>query len=75
MLQVQVARVVFNTGQPADEQYYSFSPPAEVVNMENYFKRCVVLYFLLQYLSRRQSTVINGSVFFFFVPRLHLTML
>ncbi|CAM9177715.1 unnamed protein product, partial [Sphacelaria rigidula] len=35
----RVARVVFNTGQPADEQYYSFSPPAEVVNMENYFKR------------------------------------
>ncbi|CAN0503367.1 unnamed protein product, partial [Ectocarpus sp. 12 AP-2014] len=32
------ARVVFNTGQAADEQYFSFSPPAEVLGFENYFK-------------------------------------
>ncbi|CAB1120657.1 unnamed protein product [Ectocarpus sp. CCAP 1310/34] len=32
------ARVVFNTGQAADEQYFSFSPPAEVLGYENYFK-------------------------------------
>ncbi|CAM9258258.1 unnamed protein product [Pylaiella littoralis] len=32
------ARVVFNTGQLPDEQYFAFSPPAEVLGYENYFK-------------------------------------
>eukprot|EP00752_Nemacystus_decipiens_P003780 g3480.t1 len=32
------ARVVFNTGQAADEQYFEFSPPAEILGYENFFK-------------------------------------
>lgn len=35
---LQEARIVFNTGQAADEQYFSFSPPAEVLGCENYYK-------------------------------------
>lgn len=34
----QEARVVFNTGQAPDEQYFAFSPPAEVLGYENYYK-------------------------------------
>lgn len=34
----QTARVVFNTGQAADEQYFDFYPPAEVLGFENYYK-------------------------------------
>lgn len=29
---------MFNTGQLADEQYFAFSPPAEVLGYENFFK-------------------------------------
>lgn len=34
----QEARIVFNTGQAADEQYFSFTPPAEILGYENYYK-------------------------------------
>lgn len=32
------ARIVFNTGQAPDERYFAFSPPAEVLGFENYYK-------------------------------------